>query len=129
MGGRTGMRSNKPHAPDLAGTKPGTDVMPTLDGRRRFSRAVNRSERALYADVGGSEALSHVQRALCRRFVLLEAWQSMFEAKLANGEPVGDLIGVYLQSVNVSIGLARSLGVKRRARDMRLAEVLRKGAA
>lgn len=87
-----------------------------LDGRTRLAQAVRARADALMADLGGEDALSYQQRSLCRRAIWMEAVIEQQEAALARGEDIDQ--GKLTQAVNSLIGLLKTLGLERRAREV-----------
>ena len=84
-----------------------------LDGRFRLAREVRDRLAAVYADLGGEDRLSYLQRSLVKRYVWLELHHEADEARIAKGEVVD--VGKHTQRLNSLIGLARTLGIERRA--------------
>lgn len=88
----------------------------SLDGRTRLGRVVNDRLAALHADLGGVESLSFQKRVLCERLI----WQTMLiesmERALSLGQPVEH--GKLVQCTNTLIGLCKTLGLERVARDV-----------
>ncbi len=124
MAGKQGARSEKPAAPSADAKPDAVQNIAALDGRRRYVRLHRQAVADMSSDLGGAENLSHVQRALVERAASIELWQMMFETRLLNGEPIADQVGAWLQSVNTGIGLARTLGLRRHARELGLKDVL-----
>ncbi len=92
------------------------DWIEKLDGRYAIAKIVNDRLQALEADLGGRSALSYQQQSLCRRAIFMEAVIEQQEAKLARGEEVDQ--GKLTQAVNSLIGLLKTLGLHRVARDV-----------
>ncbi|MDZ7852941.1 MAG: hypothetical protein U5L98_09920 [Halomonas sp.] len=90
------------------------DWLEKLDGRTTLARAVRSRYDALTADLGGD--LSYQRKSLCKRAVWLEAQIEMQEAALARGEEVD--AGGMVQKINTMIGLFKTLGLDRKARDV-----------
>lgn len=85
----------------------------SLDMRTSLSRAVRGRLAELEADLGGN--LSYQRQSLCKRVVWMEAVIEQKEAALARGEDVGQ--AELTQAVNSLIGLLKTLGLDRKARD------------
>ena len=91
-----------------------------LDGRYELARELKAAYSELTDDLGGSENLSHIKRALCERFVWLEAVMRGIEKQIAEGseKKAARLLSRWIQAVNSLTGLAKSLGLERRARKV-----------
>ena len=99
-----------------------------LDGRTSISKAVTQRYEALAADLGGVEQLSYQRRSLCKRAIWLEAVIEQQEAALARGEEVDQ--GKLTQAVNSLMGVLKTLGLDRAARDVPdLADFLKRRAS
>lgn len=92
------------------------DWLESLDGRTRIARAVRERLTALETDLGGRDNLSYQRRSLAKRAVWLEAIIEQQEAALARGEGVDQ--GKLTQAVNSLIGLLKTLGLERQAKDV-----------
>lgn len=87
-----------------------------LDGRYTAAQELKERFAAYTADLGGVEGLSYAQRSLVERFLWLEYWLAHQEKALAVG---GDFdAGKWVQGMNSLMGLAKTLGLERRARDV-----------
>ncbi len=84
-----------------------------MDSRTQLAKSLQASYKAIAEDVGGGETVSHVKSALIERFVWLEAILRDIEQDLAKGE--ADKLGRWVQAVNSLSGLAKTLGVERKA--------------
>jgi hypothetical protein len=93
------------------------DFMERLDKRTVLGKAVRERHQAVMADLGGEEALSAVKRSLVRRFVWFEAMIEGVECRAAAGEEVD--VGSWTQLCNTWLGIARLLGLERKARSTR----------
>ena len=111
MAGKPGQRPTMPAAPPER-YAPGF----LTDGDMRF--ALNRQLVAnlnrLTTDLGGD--LSYQEGCLAERFVHLEWQLSTWEAAARDGDPVD--YARYMHGINALTGLARSLGLKRRAKPV-----------
>jgi hypothetical protein len=77
----------------------------------------------LQTDLGGRDQLSYQQRSLTKRAIWMEAIIEQQEIALSKGEEVDQ--GKLTQAVNSLIGLLKTLGLERRAKDVpSLAEYL-----
>jgi hypothetical protein len=92
------------------------DWIERLDGRSTLARVVTERLTALEADLGGRDFLSYQRRSLIKRAVFMEAVIERTEAALARGEEVDH--GKLTQAVNSLIGLYKTLGLERVARDV-----------
>jgi hypothetical protein len=101
-----------------------------LDGRTEISRLLHSNYLAIVADLGGESELSHIKLALVERFVFLEAVLCGIESQLAVARAAKakndveaarkvevELIGRWIQAVNSLTGLAKTLGIERRANN------------
>lgn len=98
-------------------TSPLSASMPPLepDRRTRLWRTFLERRDALYADLGGRMALSYMEASLGERYVWMELQHQIDEARLAAGEAVD--LARHVQRLNALIGVARTLGIRRKARD------------
>ncbi|WP_299232577.1 hypothetical protein [uncultured Halomonas sp.] len=87
-----------------------------MDGRTTLARTVRSRYDALASDLGGLDQLSYQRRSLCKRAVWLEALIEQQEAALARGEEVNS--GALTQQTNALLGLLKTLGLDRVARDV-----------
>lgn len=104
------------------------DWIERLDGRTSIAKAVSERLHALTNDLGGVESLSYQQRSLCKRAIWMEAIIEQQEAELARGGEVDQ--GRLTQAVNSLIGLLKTLGLERRAREVpTLHDYIKRGAS
>lgn len=92
------------------------DWLEKLDGRTRLAQAVQQRYTALAADLGGHDRLSYQRRSLAKRVIWLEATVEQAEAAIARGEEVD--LGALTQRINSMIGLYKTLGLDRVAKDV-----------
>lgn len=92
------------------------DWLEKLDGRTTLARTVNERLQALTTDLGGHSALSYQRLSLAKRAIWMEALIEQQEAALSRGEDVDH--GRLTQAVNSLIGLLKTLGLDRVARDV-----------
>jgi hypothetical protein len=85
-----------------------------LDGRTQAARILRQRLAELQSDLGGD--LSYQQASLTKRCIWLESWIETQEAKAAEGEDVS--IGQQVQALNSLLGLYRTLGLERKAREV-----------
>jgi len=99
------------------------DFLERLDKRTVLGKAVRERYHAIVTDLGGEAALATVKHSLVRRFVWFEAMIEGMECRAAAGESVD--IGSWTQLVNSWLGIARMLGLERKARPVkRLRDVM-----
>ena len=104
----------------LLGEIPATytpDFMERLDRRTVLGKAVSQRFEAVANDCGGLDSLAHVKIGLIKRFLWFECILEGIELQLAAGEQID--IGTYTQLANTWLGLARTLGLERKARPVR----------
>ncbi|MCC5982706.1 MAG: hypothetical protein JJU26_13415 [Oceanicaulis sp.] len=87
-----------------------------LDGRTVAARVLRQRLAEIHADLGGESSLSYAQRSLVRQAVWLESWLESQHAEAATGKAVD--IGRMTQALNSLLGLWRTIGIERRARDV-----------
>lgn len=87
-----------------------------LDGRSNVTRRLRHRVAQLHSDLGGEDRLSYAQRSLCLRAIWLESWLEAREVDAAEGRPID--IGKQIQALNTLLGLWRTLGLERKARDV-----------
>jgi hypothetical protein len=113
-----GTRVNKKHKPQALPQKFKAGFLAQLDGRTDLARALRSNYDALVNDIGGKDEVGHVKKALAERFVWLEAILQTIEFELGNGElDRQKALGVWIQAVNSLTGLAKTLGIERKASE------------
>ena len=98
------------------------DWLDKLDGRTAIAKALQERHGALVNDLGGTPSLSYQRLSLTRRAIHMEALIEQQEAALARGEDVDT--GKLTQSINSLIGLYKTLGLDRVARDASLEAII-----
>lgn len=98
-----------------------------LDGRTAIAQDLRQRYEALTADLGGVDSLSYMQRSLVERFLWLEHWLRTEEQRLAAGADFD--VAKWVQACNSAQGVLAKLGLQRQARDVSLADLIRKGAS
>ena len=90
-----------------------------LDGRTETCKLLRAAYDEILSDLGGPDSLSHVQLCLCERFVFLEFVLRQIEARIVT-EPKrsSKLLARVVQSLNAIVGLAKSIGLHRRAKKV-----------
>jgi hypothetical protein len=95
-----------------------------MDGRIELARELKAAFEEVTNDLGGIDTLSHMNRSLCERFVFLEAVLRGLELQMAeegtkqSKVDAGQLLSRWIQGLNSLTGLARTLGLERRARKV-----------
>lgn len=88
-----------------------------LDQRCEVSIRLTTAYVNVVADLGGEETLSHSKLALIERFVFLQGLLETWEAEIAtNPTASAELVGKLVQATNAFVGLAKTLGLERRAK-------------
>jgi hypothetical protein len=100
-------------------------LVSVLDGRSRLGREVRDRLQALSSDLGGHDSLSHAQYSLARRAVWMEMMLEAEELRIAEGQGID--IAPHVALVNSLLHVYRALGLKKQAREVRLADYLKKG--
>lgn len=93
------------------------DFMERLDMRTVLGRSVLNRYQAVMADLGGEDNLTTVKRSLVRRFTWFEVMLEGMECQMAGGKPID--IGAWTQLTNSWLGIARMLGLERKAKSVR----------
>ncbi len=91
------------------------DFFDRLDKRTVLGKAVVSRFEAIVVDMGGADNLANVKLSLVRRFTWFEVMIEGMECRAAAGEAVD--IGSWTQLVNSWLGIARMLGLERRAKS------------
>ena len=113
MTGKPGMQGTQPTTPPER-FEPG--FIARTDMRFALPKLLRERLRALCTDLGGEAALSYQERILAERLIHLE-WQiGEWEVLARDNKPVDQ--ARYLHAVNALNGLVRSLGLKRRAKEV-----------
>ncbi len=96
-----------------------------LDRRSQVAREVAADLWTLWQDLGGVEALSTQQLWLCERVVFIRRRVLAYETDVLAGRTPTMDAGTYSNHANVLQGYLRTLGLERRARNVRrLADVM-----
>jgi hypothetical protein len=104
------------------------DFMDRLDKRTVIGKAVRARYHAIVYDMGGEDALTTIRRSLVRRFTWYEVMIEGMECRAAAGESID--IGSWTQLTNSWLGIARMLGLERKAKRTRgLNEIIEGKAA
>lgn len=87
-----------------------------LDKRTELAKSLRSNYDAIVADIGGTDDVGHIKASLVERFVWLEAILQTIEHELVNGTiDKAEALGRWIQAVNSLTGLAKVLGVERKA--------------
>ena len=90
-----------------------------LDGRLEATKILNSAYDEVTADMGGMQNLSHVQLCLAERFVFLEYVMRRLENRIANNpKKSAVLLSRWIQGLNSVSGLAKTIGLERRAKKI-----------
>ncbi len=119
MSGKPGQQGTLPTTPPER-FEPG--FIASTDMRFALPKLLRERLRTLCTDLGGEAALSYQERSLAERLIHLEWQVGEWEARARDGKPIDH--ARYLHAINALNGLVRSLGMKRRARELSLADVL-----
>lgn len=107
----------KPTDLDPRGVRP-AESWDALDKRCVAARIARQEFAHHLADLGGEEATSHAERALLAHTIPMRLWLRSVETRLMEGKPVDDLMGVYSTVLNTLHSAYRTLGLKRRPKDV-----------
>jgi hypothetical protein len=92
-----------------------------LDARTEVCKQLREAYNEITADLGGADSLSHVMLALVERFVFLEFTLQQLESRIAsNPKGADEFISKWIQACNSVTGLAKTLGLERKARKINL---------
>ncbi|WP_322407433.1 hypothetical protein U0358_06490 [Idiomarina sp. PL1-037] len=95
----------------------------SIDQRTSVAQSLKRRYGELAADLGGESTLSYQQRALIDRALFLEFHLQQEEVKLASGAEFDS--GRWVQSCNALLGIFKTLGLQRQAREVTLASYVK----
>lgn len=88
----------------------------SLDGRTQVAQVLRQRQQALSDDLGGAPSLSYQQKALVDRALFLEFHLQQEEMKLATGQEFDS--GKWVQATNALLGVFRTLGLQRQAKQV-----------
>lgn len=109
-------RKNASLKPQELPAKFKTGFLTALDGRTDLSKTLRANYDAIVSDIGGDSEIGHVKGALIERFVWLEGILQTIEHEMVTGQASKtEAIGRWIQAVNSLSGLAKVLGVERKA--------------
>ena len=91
-----------------------------MDKRTEVYQVLNNSFQEIMSDLGGKDNLSHVQVSLCERFCFLEFVLMSIEKQITEckRKQAQALIGRWVQGINSLSGLAKIIGLERRAKKV-----------
>lgn len=89
-----------------------------LDGRTAIAVEMRARWQSITDDLGGVDRLSYSQRSLVERALWIEHWIAQQERELAEGRIEAFDAGRWTQATNSLLGLYRTLGIERRAKDV-----------
>jgi hypothetical protein len=106
-----------------------SDFLDTIETNQPVIGLIRNLVAEMEADRGGAECLSHAQKSLIRRAAIVELMVSNTERLIVSGSRFDP--DAYGQTVNVLMGLYRTLGLERKPLKTvtSLRDVMRKGAA
>jgi hypothetical protein len=88
-----------------------------FDQRTALFQRLNGIYQEIIEDVGGIASITHLKLAMIERFVFLEATLQRWEQDIAkNPDETALLVSRWVQAVNSLQGLAKTIGIERRAR-------------
>ncbi len=112
-----GTRKNEQHKPTTLPAKFKAGFLAELDKRTELAKALRANYESIVTDIGGPEDVGHVKSAMVERFVWLEAVLQTLENEMASGaSDKAGVLGKWIQATNSLTGLARLLGIERKAR-------------
>ena len=96
-------------------------ILTKLDRRTEIFKQLRRAYREITDDMGGISSLSRVQVCLAERFCFLECVLKGIEQKIATNpksKEVETILSRWIQGLNSLTGLAKIIGLSRRARKI-----------
>src|SRR5262245_57244960 len=103
-----------------------------LDQRTELARLLRARFDSLATDLGGAESLSGIKASLLERLVFLEAALSRMEAEIAqapDAKAAAEITARWVQATNALLGIAKTLGIERQAREVDLKTYVAANAA
>jgi hypothetical protein len=90
-----------------------------IDGRSQIAKSLRAAYTEILTDIGEPDA-SHIKRSLVERYCWLESILRGIERRftVAGREEAAELLGRWVQGCNSMLGLAKTLGIDRRARKV-----------
>jgi hypothetical protein len=90
-----------------------------LDRRTEVFQLLKAAHDEIMADCGGAENLSHVQLCLAERFTFLEFVLRGLERQIAEPPKKSEaVLSKWIQALNSLVGLAKTIGLERRAKKI-----------
>lgn len=119
-------KTNRPYV-NAKAKKPAAEYAPNfmdkLDQRTELCRALRTRFDSLASDLGGHAKLSGIKSSLLERFLFLESTLAKIESDMAtatDAKTCSALLGPWIQACNSLLGIARTLGIERQARNIDL---------
>lgn len=113
------MRKNTNHKLMKLPKKYEAGFITKLDQRTETFLLLNTAYQEVLSDLGGVEMLSHTKQCLVERFIFLEFMMRKWELRLVRKpKKNAHLISRWIQAINSLNGLARILGLERRAKKI-----------
>jgi hypothetical protein len=106
----------------------GRELLPGIDGRSLWARRYRDVLTLHLSDLGGADNVSEAEKAIARRAACLIVELEQIEVRFARGdEPegedeTGNMLDRYQRCANTLRRLLESLGLQRRAKDVKLIE-------
>ena len=97
-------------------TRPRLLTREQLDGRTSAAKVFDRTVSAIEADLGGTDQLSTIERALIQAFAGASVTLHHLNARLMAGEEVN--LAQHAQAVSAMVRVASRLGLQRRQKDV-----------
>ena len=103
------------------------DALACQDEQTPLGRALAERMQRLTSDLGGTENVSDILCSEVRDFIVLDLLIDAIRSRMTAGEAVD--VPALCQIVNTKMGLARMLGLARKAKRVRSLQEVMKGAA
>jgi hypothetical protein len=106
----------------------GKEILPGVDGRSLWARRYRDVLTLHLSDLGGEDNISEAEKTLARRAACLVVELELMEVRFATGgEPdtedtTANMLDRYQRTANTLRRLLESMGLERRAKDVRLIE-------
>jgi len=99
-------------------TERDTRMLVGVDGRSPFARRARSVMAAFISDLGGPEEASAAERVLARRAAVLTVQLEQLEARMAEGDTSATTLDLYARGTGHLNRTLKTIGVRRRARDV-----------
>jgi hypothetical protein len=123
-----GIRSNEHWMDQDVPRKFRPGFLARLDGRTEIARALRDRFDTIAADLGGPSELSAIKASLLERFLFGELWLTRLELQIAtapDATTAADISARWIYGLNAFVGLARTLGLDRKAKTLDLETYLK----